>query len=362
MKNEIGSFYEKSDIETKVNCKGKHFSANLLLNSGREAIGYVLNNIEHFSSNLKKVCLLPVYTCDTVIIPFQQRGWNIFYYNVHKDLSIKKQEFLKLIDDIKPEVLLVHTYYGVDTIKNVREEIAHMQKEKGLVFIEDMTQSLGLYGEIKGADYYVGSLRKWFSITDGGFVSTDKTLYTSLDEEKIEFVNIKKRAQQMKYLYLNDDDSVVKDDFLALNRRAEDILYKDHRICKMSENSIKTLSTLDIKNNFDIRCNNGNYLHEKICQLHHIFPVLNREDASFLYYPIYTDNRNRLQEYLTKQDIYAPVLWPICKDIERYMDEDARFIYEHLLALPCDQRYTIKDMKRIIDCLKEYDDLMERDE
>ena len=362
MKNEIGSFYEKTYIETKEYCKEGTFSANLLLNSGREAIGYVINNIEHFSSNLKKVCVLPMYTCDTVVIPFQQRGWKIYYYNIHKDLSINKQEFLTLMHDVEPEVLLVHTYYGVDTIKSVRGEIARMQKEKGLIFIEDLTQSLGFYGEIEGADYYVGSLRKWFPITDGGFVSTEKKLYIHPKDQKNEFVKLKKHAQQMKYLYLNDDDSIDKADFLAMNRKAEDLLYKDNRICKMSDYSIKILKTIDTKEFFEIRSKNGLYLYKNICQMHHVCPVLNEKNASYLYYPIYTDNRNRLQEYLTKQDIYAPVLWPICKDIERHLDADTQFVYDHLLALPCDQRYSIKDMKRIIDCLREYDDLMERDE
>lgn len=49
-------------------------------------------------------------------------------------------------------MLLVHTYYGVDTIKNVRPLIELWRAKRHLIFIEDMPQSLALWEENGKAD------------------------------------------------------------------------------------------------------------------------------------------------------------------------------------------------------------------
>jgi dTDP-4-amino-4,6-dideoxygalactose transaminase len=39
--------------------------------------------------------------------------------------------------------------------------------------------------------------------------------------------------------------------------------------------------------------------------------------------------------------------------LEGHLSSETKEIYDSILSIPCDQRYGIKDMKRIIDVIKE---------
>ena len=45
--------------------------------------------------------------------------------------------------------------------------------------------------------------------------------------------------------------------------------------------------------------------------------------------------------------------WPV-EDERVLIDEDVKYIYDHLLAIPCDQRYDEKDMQRAIDIINNF--------
>ena len=85
-----------------------------------------------------------------------------------------------------------------------------------------------------------------------------------------------------------------------------------------------------------------------------VFPAY-VEGAAPLYLPVYMENRDSLQQYLREHDIYVPVLWPIGKENQDYIHEDEQFIFEHIAAIPMDQRYGKEEMKRIIDVIEKYE-------
>ena len=84
----------------------------------------------------------------------------------------------------------------------------------------------------------------------------------------------------------------------------------------------------------------------------------NRSFTVFLYFPIYTENRESLQSYLREHGIYAPVLWPIGKANEKILNEQEKFIYSSLLALPMDARYGEIEMLKVIDTIKQFDQMV----
>ena len=75
-----------------------------------------------------------------------------------------------------------------------------------------------------------------------------------------------------------------------------------------------------------------------------------------LYFPIYAKDREDLQKFLAQRCIYAPLLWPIGEENEPHLSETEHYIYEHILALPMDQRYDRSDMKRIANVLMQYEE------
>jgi dTDP-4-amino-4,6-dideoxygalactose transaminase len=186
MKSEIGSFIEideeKTDqkqgqsVVTWLEQRKQNRSMQLLC-SGREAIEAAICDIEQKSNRMKKVCLLPQYICDTVIIPFVRHQWKIFFYPVELTLNVDIEEFEKIIKNEKPSVVLIHPYYGMGVGEDVRNIIQSYRTKEGLICIEDSTQSLARFGECAEVDYYVVSLRKWFDIPDGGVILSEHQIF-----------------------------------------------------------------------------------------------------------------------------------------------------------------------------------------
>ena len=56
-------------------------------------------------------------------------------------------------------------------------------------------------------------------------------------------------------------------------------------------------------------------------------------------------HRKDLQKYLASKDIYAPVIWP--NEVSFEVDENTQYLYEDLLCIPVDQRYSLEDMSRV---------------
>lgn len=364
MENEIGSFYE-INIKDKRNHTGKNLEQWLkstigmekifFVCSGREAIEAAIVDIEKKYEYNRKVCILPQYTCDTVIIPFIKHGWDVHFYPITNELKIDEISFIRLLEKVNPTVLLMHTYFGTDTIVNVRKVIQEWRKDNGLIFIEDMTQSLANCSFCKEADYVVGSLRKWFAIPDGGFVASNTMSGISMKKEKKFFVEKKIEAQTLKYEYLNSKKTLEKNEFLQLNREAEEYLYENDSICEISSFARDILEYIDVENNFIKRRENANYLMKTLIGLKRISLVLDVSDRAPLYFPIYVDERQKLQKILIDNNIFAPILWPIPSEVEENMDGDVKYVFEHLLAIPCDQRYSTEDMERIFRCIKEFE-------
>lgn len=363
MKKEIGSIF---DIDEKLSGRSLEVNQDFFqrfygknqcfVNSGREAIDLALVQLGKSISDEDKVCLLPKYTCDTVIIPFIKHNWTIHYYGTDRYYQIERKSFGELVERVKPAVMLFHTYYGFDTLSPLRDDLREYQKQ-GIKIIEDMTQSLFLTTGDFRADYYVGSLRKWFPITDGGFLITNEEITDQPVHEKAPFVKDKLEAMVKKNHYLKQPSQQIKQEFLSQNRAAEDFLYEDDSVCLMSETAKYMLNMQNIEENKRLRNENFKYLYEQLndCTGITIPYKVYEEETAPLYFPIYVvKEREKLQNYLVGMDIYVPVLWPIPPQVEDLLAEEDRYIFEHLLAIPCDQRYNLEDMKRIANAIKDY--------
>ena len=80
-------------------------------------------------------------------------------------------------------------------------------------------------------------------------------------------------------------------------------------------------------------------------------PLCKSESTAGLYYPILLENRDAVQQALARRNIYCPVIWPIPAQAEGIC-ETCEATAAHILALPCDQRYTEQDMATIAETLK----------
>lgn len=376
---EIGSIYEidpkciesatAEETHLKLDEVYKYGKNNIAFtSSGRSAIALALRSLETECPHIVKKCLMPAYMCDSVFFPFIQNGWQLCFYHVDKSMKANGEELRRMIEVEKPGMLFIHAYYGVDTWSELRLMLRDYQKS-GLVIMEDVTQSYYLPIESK-ADYIVGSLRKWYAVPDGGFVTTNKTIHVEYMVED-DFVS-KTRLQMLiqKWNYLQERYSCEspekacldklqeeKENYLAVNRKMEAYLDEEEIIPYMSETSRKILGEVE-----EVQCRrqrNENYciLSEGLQNrksLTLVYPACVKTEAP-LYLPVYMDERDSLQNYLRERDIYVPVLWPVGKENLDFITEDEKYIFEHLAAIPLDQRYGKEEMQRIVEVIEKYE-------
>lgn len=329
--------------------------------SGREAIALALRSLTKLRPDLTKVCLLPAYMCDTVFPPFEREGFEIHFYHVNKELEVNEHELRALIEQINPGLLFIHPYYGVDTWRSMRPLLAKW-KAQGVCIMEDVTQSYYLEGVGAEADYVVGSLRKWYPVPDGGFVVSDEELTWETIEDDQEFAKtrLKMLMDKWEYLYGNADVKKKKLDkaaYLKQNLELEEQLDQYSGIRNISNDTAFILERTDEEDAKRRRSDNYGYLYDRLKNKTQFKPIItcSSKEAAPLYFAIYAEKRDDLKSFLVAHEIYAPILWPIGKENGPHLTAEEKYIYEHMLALPIDQRYGREEMQRIIEVMEEYE-------
>lgn len=332
--------------------------------SGRAAIALALRSIVKNRPEVEKKCLLPAYMCDTVFFPFKWEGWEIHFYHVNKNLEADEENLRRLIGQVRPGLLFIHAYYGVDTWKPMRSLLKEW-KSRGICIMEDVTQSYYLESAGKEADYVVGSLRKWYPLPDGGFAASEEPLMEEeiFPEKGFTKKRVELLTEKWEYLYGEGSEEkkrAVKEDYLRKNREMEEWLDQYKGIGAFSEESAGILAAIEEKECRRRRNENFRYLCGKLKGKKRFWPILSGgksegETTAPLYFPIYAPDRDRLQRFLKEHDIYAPVLWPVGKENGDCLTEDEKYIYRHMLALPVDQRYGREEMERMAEVLEKYE-------
>lgn len=326
-------------------------SDEVVLSTGRGAEGFVLDTIQRRRPKIRKIALVPPFTCEVVIEPFVKRGYQIVAYPIHSTLDIDVKRFRDILISSGAQVVLVHRYFGFDTLKGFEKVASEFSKE-GVIFIEDRTQCL--YSDFEGlpVDYIIGSLRKWAALPDGGFAVCREGIFDDKPAEFDKELEDKKlEAAYLKYRYLHENKGEKKE-FLKSFKEAEEILDAEEKYFRISQAGIEIQCSLNIEELKRKRRKNYYRLYESISNHMNyriLTPQLNENDVP-LYLAILSKKRDELQIKMREQNIYAPIVWPkpgfmpqICKE--------AREIYDTVLCFPIDQRYDEEDIERIAENL-----------
>jgi dTDP-4-amino-4,6-dideoxygalactose transaminase len=329
--------------------------------SGRGAISLLLDQIR-----ITGGALLPLYTCESVIKPFIKKGYDVHFYDINTDLSVNEQSFMECVNSYKPGVVLLHAYFGFDTLHNLRFKYQWL-REKGIIIIEDITHSLFSNFEKNGADYYLASLRKWLALPDGGIAITTRNkikmaTYTIFATHK-KLVNLNIKAIRLKYEYTKNLDIHLKNEYRKLFYSTEELLNTDYGFYAMSRISKAVLCQTNFAILSATRRSNYAYLLNYLTQQSCVEPVFNDYPADVVpfYLSVYVKcDRTKLSKYLAEAEIYAPILWDIPNACLGQLTHTTSYVYNNILSIPCDQRYTHKDLERIVIKLSEYTDKMRR--
>lgn len=303
--------------------------------SGRAAFRKILQTIELENRGVHQLkAALPSYLCESMIEPLKIEGIEYKFYQVF----FKDGRFQCDCSNIEDcNIILVIDYFGYESFDNPFPA-------SNKIIIRDLTHSI-FTKKYDDADYYFGSLRKWAGFLCGGFAWKKNGSIDKPTDQLSEYISLRKKAMDLKKDYLSGKG--CKDKFRQAFLDAEKLL-DDCKIAMSGNSDQKLASHMDIDFLKKTRRDNAKVLIEGLLDLS-LMNSLGPNDCP-LFVPIATKKRNELRRHLIDSGIYCPIHWP--KPFNDQCKSDK--LYEEELSLVCDQRYSVRDMKRIVSSVRAF--------
>lgn len=310
MTKEIGGYLELDRYQLPM----LHDDA-IALNSGRNCLAYLIQK-----KGIKRIWI-PKFLCASVSDVCRREGCEVCYYSIGTD-------FKPILAPTDDWVYLVN-YYGQVNNDRIRE---HKNQYPNLIVdnIQAYYQS-----PVEGIDT-IYTCRKYFGVTDGAF------LYTDAELEELE---LDESFERIRFL-LGRFERTASEFYLDFVSREEE--FSKMPIKKMSKLTDNLLHGIDYENVCEIRKENFSYLHSRLKDINKL--ELSIPSGAYMY-PLYMDNGAEVRKKLQEKKIYVPTLWPdvfsICTEHDLEYD-----LAKNILPIPVDQRYSLNDMKYIVEVLQ----------
>ena len=304
----------------------------LCLRSGRDALKAIAREYEPC------VAILPALACDSMVHPFEQYGHKVKYYRMNSDYSIDLNSIVIEADLV---LFLYMDYFGCPAISD--SDLEQLKEKGNIVFIEDRTHNL--IWERKSSfrpDYIVASLRKWLPVPDGGLLWGKINGTLAADTS---FSTTRLKAQCMRHEFLCCGDERMKDEYRKIFSTVSDIMDQDEPTA-MSAYSHKLAKDTDWNGVKAIRSRNAELLISVLKSSPYITFIQDRSGLSDLYVAFTVPNRDEVQRRLSSMGIFNTIIWPLT-EAQKSECRIAKFTEENMLAAPCDQRYSVDDIKYI---------------
>ncbi len=321
--------------------------------SARNAIEDLLSFLKSERGITKVV--LPDYVCQTVKDAAIRANVVVDEYRVTVNYEADPKEIEEKITD--DSCVYICHFFGLPLDEKLVSK-AKKWKEAGTVVVEDVT--LSLLSEDKNGvgfgNYVIGSVRKWFSIPDGGFcASFENELPAKPQNDSIsKYTDYYMVVQTLKRDYITNGcrDKALKETYMSYYSLSIKELFSDYRIYPMSEWSKNYLKNISQDEIIKKRKENYDRLYEKLSHLSQIKINPKRKEG---YLPfgmvIKVADRDALLQYLIENDIYCNVHWRLGSSEN---NPDIEILSNSSLTIPCDQRYTVEDMDHIYNIIENW--------
>lgn len=314
--NEIGGFCSINNYSFK-----EYHNFGIKLNTARNAIEYILKSKEY-----NKI-YLPFYSCHSMLEPMIKNNIKYKYYNIDS-------EFLPIFNTAlkNNECVIIINYFGISNYKI--ERILHKYDK----VIIDNTQAFFDY-PIENHDT-IYSCRKFFGVTDGAYLYTEKLLDYDLEQDK--------SYKRVNYLFKRYELSAEQtyEDF----KKNEEILCNldIKKMSKTTENFMRSFNYNMIKST---REENFRYLHENLKHINELNIDIENINGPMIY-PFLINNGEKVKKRLIENKIFIATYWP---EVLEIADNDSweHYLTKNLVPLPIDQRYDLECMRYIIKILGE---------
>lgn len=311
---EIGGYFE-----LELDKKKEYHPKALKLNSGRNALYYILKVLEPTK------IFIPYYVCDSVLEPIHKLKIELEFYHINKSFEPEIPSNFNQND-----FFLYINYFGINDsiVKSLATNINYLITDNSQAFYCQPYRYPTFY-----------SARKFFGVVDGGYLYIQKFL----EEELEQAISYKNYFHILKRWELGADAGY--EDYLKVEE-----FFSHEPIKRMSNLTQRILSSINYKKVKLTRERNFIFLHKNLKDLNELHINLENLNGP-MKYPFLINNR-KLKQFLIENKIYISTYWQ--EVIERV--EESSFEYyltENLIPIPIDQRYNISDMKLIIEKIKE---------
>lgn len=282
------------------------------LNCGRNALAYLIE-----SKNIKKL-YIPKFNCDCITDLCKRMSIDFDTYLIDKELrpifdkELNADEYLYLIN-----------YYG--QISNTEIEV---YKGKYKNIIVDNAQAY-FQMPVEGIDTLY-TCRKFFGVSDGAILYTDKKLNRKLD--------IDESFNRMRFVLGRFERSASE---FYIESSENNDLFDNESIKYMSKLTQNLLHGIDYGYVGKKRTTNFEYLDKIFKDKNQL--QLRTPNGAFMY-PLLVSNGAEIRKELQQKKIYIPVLWP--NVLNECSEESIEYNFaKNILPLPCDQRYSEEEME-----------------
>jgi hypothetical protein len=308
---EIGGYFGLEQL-----ISNEYYKDLIPLNNGRNALLYLFK-----ARNIKKL-YIPYYLVNVVSDMCSRNGYKFEYYNVDTEFM---PVFNKTLAD--DEYLYIVNYYGQLTKRRVLD-----LKQQFVQIILDNAQAF-FQKSVAGVDtIYVCT--KYFGVPDGAYLFTDSKLNEELEVDV--------SGGRMTHI-LGCYEGTASDYYNYF--LSNDQYFTTAPLKYMSRLTHNILGAIDYERVRHIRNENYAYLESELGGQNKL--DMTTPDAAFAY-PFYAENGIEIRKVLTQKKIYIPILWP--NVLDNTLEECTEYKYaKNILPLPCDQRYSIDDMKCLVE-------------
>lgn len=309
--NPIGGYFELADY---CECGVFPHHDGLLLNTGRNALEYILRSI----GTVRRVHL-PYYTCEAVLEPLKRLSIPWSFYGIDLNLEIAGR-----IELGESEYLVANNYFGlkdayIQTLASIYGD--HLIVDCAQAFFAEPLQGI--------KSFY--SPRKFVGVADGGIAYLWQDGFPVTETERT---------------YLHDSHLRIRKNFGAevgfQAYRENERRLDNQSIRRMSESTEEILGHIDYDHVVSRRRENFAFLHNSLRKRN----PLDLSDADSyvcpMVYPYMTDDLS-LRQRLISGKIFVATYWP---NIRKWTPPGSveSELTAKLIPLPIDQRYTLDEM------------------